>query len=185
MNTYIALLRGVNVGGHKKIKMADLKELFQKLGCVDVITYIQSGNIVFRDAQENIDILENKIKTAIKEHFGFDVPVLIITHNTLNQILESNPFSQRLKSEEVEKKKMYFMLFCDPPDPLEVKELSSRSFDPEEFIIAKNVIYLFAANGYGKTKLHTNFFEKKLVCSITTRNLRTLSKLLELSFLRK
>ncbi|WP_299434873.1 DUF1697 domain-containing protein [uncultured Aquimarina sp.] len=181
MNTYIALLRGINVGGHKKIEMADLKRIMGKLGFSDVVTYIQSGNIVFKDLSENIDDLQIKIKTAIKKHFGFDVPVLIITHKDLSEILNNNPFAKRLEREEIEDKKMYFMLLYDQPDPIAVAELSKVSFDPEEFIITKNVIYLFAAIGYGKTKLHNNFFEKKLKCQTTTRNLRTLNKLLELS----
>ncbi|AXT52429.1 DUF1697 domain-containing protein [Aquimarina sp. BL5] len=185
MNTYIALLRGINVGGHKKMKMADLKEMLESLGFSAVVTYIQSGNIVFRDASEDIEVLEVKIQTAIKKRFGFDVPVLIITHDTLNEILQKNPYVKRLESGQIDDKKMYFMLLCNQPNSLATAELSKVSFDPEEFIITKNVIYLFAANGYGKTKLHNNFFEKKLNCQTTTRNLRTLSKLLELSFLKK
>lgn len=181
MNTYIALLRGINVGGHKKIKMADLKEVLRKLEFRDVVTYIQSGNIVFKDPSENIDALETKIKAAIKKHFDFDVPVLIITHNTLQEILQNNPYAKRLEKGEIEDKKMYFMLLCDQPDPIAVSELSKVSFEPEEFLITKNAIYLFAANNYGKTKLHSNFFEKKLKCQGTTRNLKTLTKLLELS----
>ncbi len=181
MNTYIALLRGINVGGHKKIKMADLRLKLEELGFSAVITYIQSGNIVFKDPSENIDTLETKIEKAIKKHFGFDVPVLIITHKILQKVLQHNPYIERLEKGEIEDKKMYFMLLCDQPDSIAVAELSKISFDPEEFIIAKNVIYLFAAIGYGKTKLHNNFFEKKLNIRTTTRNLRTLNKLLELS----
>ncbi|WP_299243294.1 DUF1697 domain-containing protein [uncultured Aquimarina sp.] len=184
MNTYIALLRGINVGGHKKIKMADLKEMLEDLGFSAVVTYIQSGNVVFRDASENIDVLEAKIQNAIKKRFDFDVPVLIITQDTLSGILNKNPYTKRLENGNIDDKKMYFMLLCDEPDPFAVEELSKVSFDPEEFMITKNVIYLFAANGYGKTKLHNNFFEKKLKSKTTTRNLRTLSKLLELSFLK-
>ncbi len=185
MNTYIALLRGINVGGHKKIKMADLKEIFEESGFKDVMTYIQSGNIVFRDATDHIADIEIKIKTAIKKRFDFDVPVFVITHENLNSFLEDNPFSKRLKNGEIDSKKMYFTLLCDRPDPLGVKELCSISLDPEEFIITERVIYLYPAMGYGQTKLTNTFFEKKLKCSTTTRNLRTMNKLLELSFLRK
>ncbi|WP_299260510.1 DUF1697 domain-containing protein [uncultured Aquimarina sp.] len=184
MNVYIALLRGINVGGHKKIKMADLKEMLEKLGFSDVVTYIQSGNVVFRDTSSNIDVLQAKIQTAIKKRFDFDVPILIITYDTLNEILQKNPYRKRLDSGQIDDKKMYFMLLCSRPDSFAVKELSKASFDPEEFIITKNVIYLFVANGYGKTKLNNIFFEKKLKCQTTTRNLRTLNKLLELSFLK-
>ncbi|MHA7056425.1 DUF1697 domain-containing protein [Aquimarina sp. M1] len=184
MKKNIALLRGINVGGHKKIKMADLKQMFEKLGCSSVVTYIQSGNVVFENTSDDLPVLETKIRVAIKKHFDFDVPVIVMTHQTLNEILQNNPFADKLATGEIDSKKMYFMFLCDQPNPLAVKELSTISYNPEEFTITKKVIYLHVFNGYGKTKLNSNFFEKKLRCNTTTRNLRTMNKLLELSFLR-
>ena len=181
MNTYIALLRGINVVGHRKIKMGHLKEVLEKIGFNDVVTYIQSGNIVFKDAAENIDVLEKKITTVIKEQFGYNVPVLILKQQLLLEILGDNPFEARRKNNEIDTKKLYFMLLYDSPDALGIQEISSISCDPEEFVITQNVVYLYAVNGYGKTKLNANFFEKKLKCTITARNHKTLSKLLELS----
>lgn len=183
MNTYIALLRGINVGGHKKIKMADLKETLIAAGFKNVVTYIQSGNVVFKDASEDMGMLQKKIKSAIKKRFGFEVTVVVITQDMLQDILLRNPFAEKLKNGLIEEKKMYFMMLCKSYDVSAVQELSAISFDLEEFVITKNVIYLFAANGYGKTKLNTNFFEKKLKCETTTRNLRTMNKLLDLCFL--
>ncbi|WP_378178984.1 DUF1697 domain-containing protein [Aquimarina sp. SS2-1] len=183
MNTYIALLRGINVGGHKKIKMADLKQSFEDLGFSDVLTYIQSGNVIFKDILDDPSVIQTKIKAGIKKQFGFDISVLVITRQILSEVLQNNPFADTLKKSEMDGKKMYFMLLFDQPDPAVVKEFTSISFDPEVFVITKNVIYLYAYNGYGKTKLNSNFFEKKLGCDATARNLSTMSKLLELSFL--
>ncbi|MBW1297491.1 DUF1697 domain-containing protein [Aquimarina litoralis] len=183
MNTYIALLRGINVGGHNKIKMAELKSALLSVGFESVTTYIQSGNIIFKDISEDIDMLEEKMHKTIQDTFGLDVPVLVIRDSLLQEILNNNPFAERLKNNEIEDKKMYFMLLCNAPDEAATLELHNLSFDPEEFKITPYVIYLFAANGYGKTKLHNNFFERKLKCQATTRNLKTLNKLLELSLL--
>ncbi|WP_299182984.1 DUF1697 domain-containing protein [uncultured Aquimarina sp.] len=185
MNTYIVLLRGINVGGHKKIKMADLKQLFLSLEFTSVVTYIQSGNASVQHSSEDIRSLEMRIRVGIEERFGFDVPVLMITYEKLDKILKNNPFIDKIKDDELESKKMYFMLLYDHPDIKVAEELSLVSFAPEEFSITKDVVYLFAANGYGKTKLHSNFFEKKLKCQATARNLKTMNKLLELSSLPK
>ncbi|SEL61679.1 Uncharacterized conserved protein, DUF1697 family [Aquimarina amphilecti] len=185
MNTYIVLLRGINVGGHKKIKMDALKQLFLSLEFTDVETYIQSGNVVVKHRSKDIKSLEAIVRAGIEDCFGFDVPILMITHETLDTLLNNNPFIKRIENNEIESKKMYFMLLYNQADTKSVEELSTISFAPEEFVITQDVIYLFAANGYGKTKLHSNFFEKKLKCVATTRNLKTMNKLLELSFLIK
>ena len=181
MNTYIALLRGINVSGQKKIKMADLKIMFEDLGYQHVITYIQSGNVVFQHKEEPLENLGKSIKDAILKTFGYDVAVLVINSDTLKAIFQNNPFSKKLQMGEIEDKKMYFTLLSSNPDSSAIQELSSTSYEPEEFVITNNVVYFYAANGYGRTKLNNNFFEKKLNCSATTRNLKTLVKLIELS----
>ncbi len=183
MNTYIALLRGINVSGHKKVKMTDLKTMFEDLGFTSVTTYIQSGNVVFQSKIADTDIISKSIEKGIVTQFGFDVPVLVFTHQTLRSIHRDNPFSEPLKNEEIEDKKMFFTLLSGEPDSLAIKELTATSYDPEEFVITQQVVYFYAANGYGRTKLHNNFFEKKLRCNATTRNLKTVIKLLELSTL--
>ncbi|MBQ4820875.1 DUF1697 domain-containing protein [Aquimarina sp. MMG016] len=181
MKTYIALLRGINVSGQKKIKMIDLKTMFENLGFTSVITYIQSGNVVFQSASQTTGSLSILIHKGIEDRFGFDVPVLVLTRDTLAKIHQNNPYRERLDSGEIEDKKMYFTLLSGESDASAVEELTSTSYEPEEYVITKNAVYFFAANGYGRTKLNNNFFEKKLQCTATTRNLKTVSKLLELS----
>lgn len=181
MNTFIALLRGINVSGQKKIKMAELKTLCESIGFSSVTTYIQSGNIVFDSEKPDITSITNTLYKAILDHFGFDVPVLVIKPKKLKEILQNNPYDQRIKQGEIEQNKMYFTLLANTPDLSVIDELNASSYAPEEFVITNKVVYFFAANGYGKTKLNNNFFEKKLKCSATTRNFKTVFKLLELS----
>ncbi len=183
MKTYIALLRGINVSGQKKIIMADLKTMFESLGFTSVITYIQSGNVVFESKKEEITKIEEVIKQGIFKTFGYEVPVLILTHDILKSIYEGNPFLDRITEGKIEEKKMFFTLLSNPPDMSSTKDLELASGIGEEFVITEKVVYFFAANGYGKTKLSNNFFEKKLKCKATTRNLKTVVKLLELGSL--
>ncbi|GAA0711784.1 DUF1697 domain-containing protein [Aquimarina litoralis] len=180
MKTYVALLRGINVGGHNKIKMVDLKVALLSAGFESVTTYIQSGNIVFKAGSEDIKELQEKIKKVIQKNFGLEISVVVLTQETLQKVLAKNPFEERFSKDETELKKLYFMIFCNAPNENAIIELNKLSVVPEEFIITPDVIYLYAANGYGKTKLHNNFFEKKLGNKSTARNLKTLSKLLEI-----
>ena len=92
MKTYAAILRGINVGGHKKILMKDLKGLFEGLGFSDVQTYIQSGNVIFK-AQSSGNLLE-EIQTAIVNCYGFEVPLQVVEGDFLNQVIEQNPFAK-------------------------------------------------------------------------------------------
>ena len=181
MKTYIALLRGINVSGQKKIKMADLKEMFETLGFSSVVTYIQSGNVIFQSTDNDIISIGGLIKKGIIKQFGFDVPVLVITPETPTEVYENNPFLDKIEKGELEAKKMYFTLLASSPDPAAKKELNALDTVEEAFFITEKVVYFFATNGYGKTKLNNNFFEKKLQCEATTRNLKTMIKLLELS----
>lgn len=185
MQIYIALLRGINVSGHKKIIMADLKEMFEHLGYIDVITYIQSGNIVFKAKEKPTQILEEKIKKAIDTRFGYDIPVLVMTSGYMQSIYDQSPFLQKIKEGVIDKKKMYFTLLFEIPEVIIVEELNIEPALGEEYVLAEQnkVVYFYAVNGYGRTKLTNNFFEKKLKCSATTRNFKTMYKLLELSFL--
>lgn len=181
MKGYIALLRGINVSGQKKIIMTDLKAMFKSLGFASVVTYIQSGNIVFESEKEEIPKIEDIIKQGIFKTFGYEVPVLVLTHDELKSIYEDNPFLDRITEGEIEEKKMFFTLLSHSTEISTTKKIEQASGKGEEFVVAKKVVYFFAANGYGKTKLNNNFFEKKLKCNATTRNMKTVIKLLELS----
>ena len=181
MNTFIALLRGINVSGQKKIIMAELKEVFEALGYISVTTYIQSGNVVFQHALLDSNYHALVIKKGVQERFGFDVSVLVLTREKLIGIYNANPYAERLATGEIAENKMYFTLLQGMENMEAVESLNELSCSPEEFVITKEVVYFFAANGYGKTKLSNNFFEKKLRCSATTRKLRTVLKLMEIS----
>lgn len=181
MKTYIALLRGINVSGQKIIKMTDLKSMFEDLGFTSVLTYIQSGNVIFKNEEINSKEISAIIEQEILKKFGFEVSVLVLTKEELADIHDNNPYSEKLKTEKIDSKNMYFTLLSTMPNPQGVQELISNSYKPEEFIIKSNVIYFYAANSYGKTKLTNNFFEKKLKSAATTRNLKTIIKLLDLS----
>lgn len=177
MQTYISLLRGINVAGQKKIKMAELRLMYEKLGFESVRTYIQSGNVIFKTRKMALDRLEARIKSAIAETFGFDVPILVLQHETLQNMVDENPYKDRT----VDPKFIYFTLLKNVPESERVQVVEAMNFPDEEFAISNRVVYLCVPNGYGRTKLSNNFFENKLKVQATTRNLKSIRKLLELS----
>ena len=178
MQTYIALLRGINVSGHKKIKMAHLRQLMTKMGFIDVQTYIQSGNLVFKYADANPEIIAAKIKKGIKNEYGFDVEVLVLESNNFKKIADQNPYSI---NEDADRKLIYYIFLFDLPDLDATEKLSSQEFDGEEFSITNECIFLYCFGGYGKAKCNNNFFEKRLGIRATARNYNTVNKLLELT----
>ncbi|GAB1855827.1 DUF1697 domain-containing protein [Flavobacteriaceae bacterium MHTCC 0001] len=175
MKTYIALLRGINVSGQKKIPMAVLRELLLDNGLKDVQTYIQSGNVIFQSSEKNKETLEEIIHNAIKSHFGFEVPILVLKPETVQQIFDDCPFPQE------KKEKSYFMLLYSKANSSTVEEVSQLSYPNEEFLITDNTVYFYCATGYGKAKFSNNFFERKLKVVATARNYKTMVKLLSLS----
>ncbi|MDC1321755.1 DUF1697 domain-containing protein [bacterium] len=177
METYIALLRGINVGGHKKIPMAELRELLSKKGLKNVQTYIQSGNVVFQSSQGNKEKLELKIHDVINKHFGFEVPVLVNTPEGLQQIFDECPFS------EGKKVNCYFTMLYTVLDKNLVEDVSQISYPNEEFIITESCIYFSV--GYGNAKFNSNFFERKLKTTATARNYKTIVKLIAMSSVNK
>lgn len=178
MKTYIALLRGINVSGHRKIKMADLRAMLTKMGFKAVNTYIQSGNVVFESLETNIDILEQRIKEAIANTFGFDVPVLIKDSTKLLAILRKSPFQ---KEEDLAANRIYYVLLKTVPEKEAMVNLDQGDYPNESFVITPNCVYLNCFLGAGKAKLNNNIIERKLNVQATTRNHKTLVKLLELS----
>jgi len=174
MEPYIALLKGINVGGHKKVPMADLRELLTKSGFKSVQTYIQSGNVILQSSEKNTQKIEDIIKNAILEYFGFEVSVLVITRLNLKRIFDDCPFS------EEKKKASYFMMLHDSPEDELIKVASEKVYEGEAYKIIKDCIYYFCAKGYGQAKFNVNFFERKLKTFATARNYNTMVKLLSL-----
>jgi uncharacterized protein (DUF1697 family) len=169
MQVYIAFLRGINVGGHKKVLMADLKVMFESLGFKEVETYIQSGNVVFKAKEETN--LAHKIAEAIEVKYGFIVSVLVKKASELSKILSKCPFSDE------KREKSYFILLKETPSSEHVELTSQFSSPDEEFHIEGDYIYMYYALGAGKAKMGVNFFEKKLKVNATARNFRTMTKL--------
>ena len=175
MNSFIALLRGINVGGHKKILMADLRVLFEKLGFENVRTFIQSGNVVFQTSNENLTNIEDRIKYQVLNEYGIEVPVLVKSYSELKAIIKECPFSDE------KKEKAYFTFLHKKPQKELIELTNLISCPNEEFLISKMCVYFYSSSGYGNVKCNNNFFEKKLKVAATTRNFKTLMKLIELS----
>ena len=178
MITYIALLRGINVGGHKKIKMADLRLLFEEMGYKDVMTYIQSGNVVFKSEVKDHRKHQNQISEAIKNHYGFEVPILVKTRTEIKKVLDNNPYND---PEDLASNKIYFFLLQEIPKKEVIETTSTIIFENEKFIITPECVFIRYDLGAGKAKCGINFFESKLKVATTSRNYRTMTKLLELS----
>ena len=178
MTTYISLLRGINVSGQKKIKMAALKVVYESLKFEHVKTYIQSGNVVFQSSNDKVTI-KNKIETAIKEHFDFDVPVLILTQEQLENTAKSLPFPAIDIEEEGSKIIVFFLSESVSND--QEKTLGAYLTNSEQLVLDQNVIYLYCPEGSGKSKLTNKLVETKLGLTSTARNIKTVNKLLSLA----
>ena len=174
MKTYIALLKGINVGGHKKVPMAELRDLLSKSGFQNVQTYIQSGNVVFQSSEETKN-LEDKIQNAISSHFGFEVSVIVKTNAELRLIFDSCPF------ENAKKEKSYFIILNKIPERNLIEEVNKISYDAEEIIIKNNCLYFYCSKGFGQAKFNMSTYERKLNLVGTSRNYNTMVKLLSLS----
>jgi len=176
MKTYIALLRGINVSGQKKMKMADLKIFLEDIGFKNVRTYIQSGNIIFEYIKTSQTDLANRIKNEIQKQYSFEVPTLVLTSDYIKNILDNNPWGKNKETCQ-----MYFTLLEEQTLSKNITKIKRENYLPDEFSIDGKVIYLYIPNGYGRTRLNNNFFEKKLQVQATTRNWNTLNKILEIA----
>jgi uncharacterized protein (DUF1697 family) len=174
--TYAALLRGINLGSHKRVAMADLRELVEDLGCADVRTYVQSGNVVLR-SDLGAPKLAQAIEKAIERRLGHDITVVIRTERQLRDLVAANPFIRRKARE----KTLYATFLAEKPARERVRKLGERDFAPEQWEIVGDDICLFFPNGYGRVKLNNAMFERQLGVPATTRNWRTVTALAELA----
>ena len=177
MITYISMLRGINVSGQKKIRMEALRSTYEKLELANVQTYLQSGNVVFDSTEGDPDRLAKQIEAQIEQDFGFSVPVLIRTGTDFLRIISQNPF---LTARSEDPSHLYVTFLYDSPAPALTKQINFPG-EGDEFVIGEKEVFLFCPNGYGRTKLNNNFFEKKLKLLATTRNWKTVNALYELT----
>ena len=177
METYISLLRGINVSGQKKILMKDLKELYESLGFKNVQTYIQSGNVLFQYKKEPASKLSAKIEKAIEAHYGFQVHVQNLTISEWNAVIAANPFITKQPVVE----KLYVAFLNTSPEAARLDTLNAMDMSPDKFVVKDKAIYTAYGDSYGTSKMHNNFFESKLRIMATTRNWKTTLKLKELA----
>lgn len=180
MGTYIAFLRGINVTGRRKMKMIDLKAALSKSRLKDVVTYIQSGNLVFKTEISDYSEIESKIIGVISTSFGYDdVPVTIIDQDYLSNVILNNPFLAEDKDLDISRLLVTYL--SEIPNTELVDNLEQMDFGVDRFVIKDKVVYLHCPIAYGNSKLGNNFFESKLKVQATTRNWKTTLKMLELS----
>ena len=177
MNTYISILRGINVSGSKMIKMDALKKIYESIGFSNVQTYIQSGNVIFQSKKSVPTDLEKKIAAGILKATNFEVPVLVNEPDEMKETFNNNPFLDKRK-EDIN---FLHVTFLSDIAQKENIEKIKGAYLPDEFFLSGKNIYLFCPNGYGKTKLTNNFFEHKLKLSATTRNWKTITELINIS----
>jgi uncharacterized protein (DUF1697 family) len=175
MQTYISLLRGINVSGSKMIKMELLKQLYQDLLFTGIQTYIQSGNVIFASVETDLAALQNQISDAIKTRFGYEVPVCVLRYESLLEILKNNPFVSADPGVDVAH--LYLTFLNAPPADAATQKLKETDFSPERLALHGQVAYLYLPNGYGRARLNNNLIETRLKTSATTRNWKTLNTL--------
>ena len=178
MNTFIGLLRGINVGGQNRLPMGNLRELCQAIGLLAEQTYLQSGNIVFQAEEQTLIVIANRIEESIQQSFGFKVTVFVSRVEYFQRILSLNPF---LNHKQVNPAKLYVTFLYREPTQAAWRKVIAPKGITDEFSQAEQAIYIFCPNGYGKTKLSNGFFEKKLGVPATTRNWNTVSTLFEMA----
>jgi len=174
--TYVGLLRGVNVGGNNKLPMKALVALCEAHGCKSVQTYIQSGNVIFRAGAKIAGGFAEGLKTKIKEEFGFQTTVIVRSADNLKVAAKSNPFF----TPKVETRFLHVMFLADEPNLTDVVKLNPVCEGEEAFSLRGKEIFFYLPNGVGRSKMANYGFDKILRTVGSTRNWQTVQKLIEL-----
>lgn len=178
MNTYIGLLRGINVSGKNILKMEELRELLANLGLDNVSTYLQSGNVIFQSKKQDRKGLAEMLERKLLSAMGYEVPFILLKPAELKRMLEENPFSG---NSGVIEQSLYYVIWKDPPEKGFEQKLISRQFPYEDWAIGRKCIYLNCLKGYGRSKLNNNVMEGLGKMVATTRNHRTILELVKRS----
>ena len=182
MAIYVALLRGINVGGHNKIKMAELKLLFENIGLSRVQTYIQSGNVLFESEEEEEEALRRRIEHEIEKVLSISVAVVLRTSLELERIIENCPFSEDALSEAAllsEGESFYVSLLLTSPSQAQIERLDAFRNESDEYRVVGREIYLLLRHGVRNSKLANNLH--KLDVPSTMRNWKTINTLASLA----
>jgi uncharacterized protein (DUF1697 family) len=176
MSVWIALLRGINVGGRNVLPMKDLVKVMSRAGFDNVKTYIQSGNVVFRSNDSDAGKLADRIRDAIRDNHDFAPQVLVISAGTLHNSADDNPYSDA----EVEPKSLHLFFLAARPGKANVAALESLRSRSESYALVDAILYLHAPDGIARSKLAKGA-EKALGVAATARNWRTVTRLLEIA----
>jgi uncharacterized protein (DUF1697 family) len=178
MKTFISMLRGINLGAKNRIAMPALKSLYESLGLANVVTYVQSGNIVFKSAITDESQLAASIAAEITRVLSLDIPVLVRDRTCFARLVTGNPF---LPQHAEDPTKLHITFLADVPSAELVTRLTLPPGCGDEFMLEERELYLFCPGGYGETKLSNSFFERKLKMVATTRNWKTVTALYEMA----
>lgn len=172
------MLRGVNVGGHNKIKMEALRSLYESLGMQDAQTYVQSGNVVFRTTERDQARLTKKIQNGIEKKLACKTEIIVRSVTELEDVIVRNPFANR---RDVEPSKLLVIFLANEPSLERREKVLGIEADAEELHISGREVYIYFPNGMGKTKLPWTTIEKTLGTPGTGRNWNSVTKLLEMA----
>ncbi len=176
MATWIALFRGINVGGKNILPMKELREVLEERGYTHVKTYIQSGNVVFQGPQTNAEHLADHVGDAVLDSHGFQPLVVVLSVQDLEQAVVANPFPEA----EADPKSLHLYFLAGSPSRLDLKTLNDIKSQTESFAIVGKVLYLHAPKGIARSKLAASV-ERLVGVAATARNWRTVGKVLELA----
>jgi uncharacterized protein (DUF1697 family) len=177
LSTHVALLRGINVGGKNKLPMKDLAAIFVDAGCVDVQTYIQSGNVVCKAQAAVSKQLSSTIAAAILARSGLRIPVVTRAASEIESVARNNPFLKAGKDPA----SLHVAFLHDVPKPPRASALDRRRSPPDEIVVAGRDIYMLLPNGVAPSKFTNAYLDATLGTTSTMRNWRTVLKLLELA----
>lgn len=178
MSVLISLLRGINVGGNKKIRMADLKDLYESLGFERVQTLLQSGNVVFTSQDADTHAVASRIEAGIVERFGFESRIIMRTAAQLQTVIKLHPFSSEQLAEP---SKILVMFLESTPDADVIQALTQVHNGPETIHYSGQELYTYYPDGMGRSRLDHGLIERKLKINGTGRNWNTVNKLLALA----
>lgn len=173
----VALLRGINLGGKNALPKATLVELFTEAGGEDVSTYIASGNVLFRASPAVTKALPAKVTAAVRERFGFEVPVLLRTAKELRALLGANPFL----AAGVEPKLLHVAFLATKPTAKQVARLDLARLAPDVVTVVGREAFLHTPNGLGRSKLSNDLLDRRLGTTCTVRTWGTVAKLADLA----
>ncbi|MBT5708290.1 DUF1697 domain-containing protein [bacterium] len=175
MNSFVCLLRGINVGGHRKMSMAALRSVAESFGCQEVQTYLQSGNLILRSPASPSD-LESVLKSTLLAETGHEVVPFVFLEGDFREVVSASPFS----SQSCLDPKFQHLTFIKDSDSSTLKKQSHSTGEGEEVEYRCGNFFLYCPNGYGRTKLTNGYFERISGSMATTRNWRTVNALISM-----